>query len=52
MNEAIGMVGLANKPNGFTEEDIEFLKPFVLTCTNIILSRRNRDERLMYVFPH
>lgn len=31
-----GMVGIANKPGGYTEEDIAFLEPFVVTCSNLI----------------
>jgi len=30
------MVGIANKPGGYTEEDVEFLEPFVVTCSNLI----------------
>jgi signal transduction histidine kinase/CheY-like chemotaxis protein len=31
-----GMVGIANKPGGYTEADIEFLEPLVVTCSNLI----------------
>jgi signal transduction histidine kinase/CheY-like chemotaxis protein len=31
-----GMVGIANKPGGYTQEDIDFLEPFVCTCSNLI----------------
>jgi len=32
----IGMVGLANKPGGYSQCDVEFLEPFLLTCSNLI----------------
>jgi signal transduction histidine kinase/CheY-like chemotaxis protein len=31
-----GMVGIANKPGGYTQADIEFLEPLVVTCSNLI----------------
>ena len=31
-----GMVGIANKPGGYTDADISFLEPFVVTCSNLI----------------
>jgi GAF domain-containing protein len=31
-----GMVGIANKPGGYTQADIEFLEPLVVTCRNLI----------------
>ena len=31
-----GMVGLANKPGGYSAADIEFLEPFTVTCSNLI----------------
>jgi signal transduction histidine kinase/CheY-like chemotaxis protein len=31
-----GMVGIANKPGGYSEADIEFLEPFTVTCSNLI----------------
>lgn len=33
------------RPEGFVNEDIDFLKPFVLTCANILISRRNLQQR-------
>jgi hypothetical protein len=32
----VGMVGIANKPGGYSSEDVEFLEPFVVTCSNLI----------------
>jgi signal transduction histidine kinase/CheY-like chemotaxis protein len=31
-----GMVGIANKPGGYSKADIEFLEPFTVTCSNLI----------------
>ena len=31
-----GMVGIANKPGGYSQADIAFLEPFVTTCSNLI----------------
>jgi hypothetical protein len=31
-----GMVGIANKPGGYSKTDIEFLEPFTVTCSNLI----------------
>jgi hypothetical protein len=32
----VGMLAIANKPGGYTQEDVEFLEPFVDTCSNLI----------------
>jgi hypothetical protein len=32
----VGMLAIANKPGGYTKEDVEFLEPFVDTCSNLI----------------
>jgi len=34
----VGMAGIANKPSGYKENDIEYLEPFIKTCGNIIES--------------
>lgn len=34
--EINGMVGISNKPGGYTEKDIAFLEPFTVTCGNLI----------------
>ena len=31
-----GMVGIANKPGGYSELDVKFLEPFILTCGALI----------------
>jgi signal transduction histidine kinase/ActR/RegA family two-component response regulator len=41
-----GMVGIANKPGGYTEDDLKFIEPFTVTCSNLIqayaVARENR----------
>eukprot|EP00163_Fabomonas_tropica_P028799 TRINITY_DN594_c0_g2_i3.p1 TRINITY_DN594_c0_g2~~TRINITY_DN594_c0_g2_i3.p1 ORF type:complete len:819 (-),score=107.48 TRINITY_DN594_c0_g2_i3:21-2477(-) len=44
-NECIGMVGLANRPGGYNQEDVEFLSPFLLTCSSLINSLRTQRAR-------
>ncbi|CAB9526606.1 Hybrid signal transduction histidine kinase J [Seminavis robusta] len=45
--QLVGMVGIANKPGGYTEADVEFLEPFVTTCSNLIQAynavRKNQE---------
>ena len=43
--ELIGMVGLANRPQGYDDEVVSFLEPFVATCANIIAAQRHAAER-------
>ena len=43
--EMVGMVGLANRPGGYTEALIEQLGPLLGTCGNIVLARRAWIER-------
>lgn len=31
-----GMVGISNKPGGYTDADIDFLEPLTVTCSNLI----------------
>ena len=38
-----GMIGIANHPEGYNEEIIEYLKPLLNTCANIIESYRNNQ---------
>lgn len=44
-----GMVGIANKPGGFSQKDIEFLEPFTVTCGNLIHAywQRQRNKELI-----
>ena len=41
--EFVGMVGIANRPEGYDDLICEFLKPFLNTCSNIILSLRHKN---------
>jgi PAS domain S-box-containing protein len=43
--EMVGMVGLANRPGGYTEALIEQLAPLLGTCGNIVMARRAWIER-------
>ncbi len=42
----VGMVGLANKARPYTQEDVDFLKPFLSSYANLIVSLNvNREKR-------
>lgn len=41
----IGLVGIANRPGGYDEELVEYLKPILNTCANIIEAYRTDQER-------
>ena len=41
----IGMVGIANREQGYDQEMVDALRPFLTTCTNIILSVRARSSQ-------
>ncbi len=44
--DVVGMVGMANRPGGYKEEDIEFLQPLLTTCGIITYSwRTEQNER-------
>ena len=47
--ELTGMVGISNKPGGYTEADIEFLEPLTVTCSNLIhaFQQIKRNEYLI-----
>lgn len=36
----VGMVGIANRPGGYSSEIVEFLKPFLMTCAQLIEAYR------------
>jgi len=44
-DKLIGMAGIANRENGYTEEILEDLSPFTSTCANIISADRSYRER-------
>ncbi|NIP99184.1 MAG: PAS domain-containing protein, partial [Nitrospinaceae bacterium] len=41
----IGMVGLANRPQGYNEAVVSNLTPFLTTCSHIILAHLNDQKR-------
>jgi two-component system NtrC family sensor kinase len=43
--EMVGMVGIANRPDGYGPEVVEFLQPFLTTCCSIILGWRSERQR-------
>jgi two-component system, NtrC family, sensor kinase len=43
--EMVGMVGIANRPGGYDAEVIEFLQPFLATCSSIIIGWRSEQRR-------
>ncbi|MBF0615051.1 MAG: PAS domain S-box protein [Magnetococcales bacterium] len=44
--ETIGVLGLANRPNGYDWNLVEYLKPLASACAQIIEAYRNRNKRL------
>lgn len=44
-NQLIGMVVIANSPDGYDLDLIEFLQPLINTCANIINAYRNDQKR-------
>ncbi|MDY7225472.1 ATP-binding protein [Hyalangium rubrum] len=43
--EMVGMVGIANRPEGYDTSVIEFLQPFLATCCSVILGWRSEQQR-------
>jgi len=41
----IGMVGMANRPGGYQENLIEYLQPFLGTCSNLIQALKSDQQR-------
>jgi signal transduction histidine kinase/ActR/RegA family two-component response regulator len=35
-DQVTGMVGLSNRPGGYSQEDVDFLEPFLVTCNSVI----------------
>ena len=44
-DEMVGMVGMANRPAGYDVALIDYLKPFLTTCGNLISAQRDREQR-------
>ncbi|MDH5476217.1 MAG: PAS domain S-box protein [Cyclobacteriaceae bacterium] len=45
-NKLIGIIGLSNKPEGYTEEIIENLIPYIDTCSNLLEALRLEKLRI------
>jgi signal transduction histidine kinase len=45
LKEFVGVIGLANRPGGYTEEIVAFLDPMVAACANLIAARKNDLRR-------
>jgi DNA-binding CsgD family transcriptional regulator/GAF domain-containing protein len=43
--KTIGMVGMANRPEGYNEKLIDYLQPFLFTCSNLLQAWRNDQQR-------
>jgi len=43
--EILGVMGLANRPGGFSKEDAAFLEPFNAACAGLIHSLREQREK-------
>ncbi len=43
--QMVGMVGIANRPGGYSEALVSYLQPFLSTCANIIEAYRNDRRR-------
>jgi two-component system, sensor histidine kinase and response regulator len=41
----VGMIGIANRPEGYDEALVEFLQPLLSTCGNIIQANRTEQRR-------
>jgi PAS domain S-box-containing protein len=41
----VGMIGIANRPGGYDQKVIDFLKPYLATCASIIQAHRNEKRR-------
>ncbi|MDH5765330.1 MAG: GAF domain-containing sensor histidine kinase [Gammaproteobacteria bacterium] len=41
----VGSAGISNRVNGYDDELVEFLKPFMATCANILLANRAQKEQ-------
>jgi PAS domain S-box-containing protein len=42
--QVLGIIGLANRPGGFSDDMVELLQPFLFTLANIILFIRRENE--------
>ncbi len=42
--ELVGVAGIANRPNGYDEQLVQFLEPFFSTCSSIIHAVRTKEK--------
>lgn len=42
----VGVIGLANRPDGYTDDLIAFLQPITTACANLIVANRIEQQRL------
>ncbi|MAC46708.1 MAG: hypothetical protein CMI12_07640 [Oceanospirillum sp.] len=40
-DDMIGMIGLANREGGYQDEQVDFLRPMLTTCSNLIIALQN-----------
>ena len=44
--QVIGIAGVANRPNGYTSELVEYLEPFLTSCSSLLAAYRDHLRRL------
>ena len=42
-HEIVGMMGITNRPGGYTEADLQYLEPFTLACSSLMQSYQQMD---------
>jgi PAS domain S-box-containing protein len=47
-NSLIGMIGIANKPGGYSEKDVEFLEPILSLCSAFISSLKAAESKVFF----
>jgi PAS domain S-box-containing protein len=47
-NALIGMVGVANKPGGYNQEDVDFLEPILSLCSAFIISMKATESKSFF----
>jgi PAS domain S-box-containing protein len=47
-NAMIGMVGLANKPGGYNQEDVDFLEPILSLCSAFIAALKATESKAFF----
>ena len=44
-DQLVGLIGLSNRPGGYTEEFVAFMQPLLLACGNLVEAYRNVQRR-------